>query len=756
MSNETDRRGSAPVDSSKDNTALTRAATYLNYKPIAKWTAYVCAVGVGALFVLLLLLLGLFTDLMVHRGLLPSYRELSFDGKRQVWENWDGLNEKQRLDLLNEYDNRADAKQANENLAKSKFILTEQEAALEEKKQPRLLTNDEYNQVWRAMMYSRIRERVSAEAAEVIKPYGNNEKGELVAKSTFDRPHGMLSLIARSDLQREFHTPLLGWFASWNEWTWKGATNTPLSPYIVGLLLITLLLVILRGAMTVLMYEMASQTTIEAASRLRRAVYHHTFRLGTLAFRAVGPSEAVTVFTRHVEATHDALQARLTVMTKEPFKFIVLVLFAFVVGGWVAFAFVLFALLVWVVGGQIAAYFKRQERMANNEASEQLTLIRESLMMMRLVKCYAIELFNQSRVERQLTGLAQTQQQRARGEAIYRPSLFLMGTLAAVILLAVAGTFVLKGNYGVASIVMMTTALFSLYWPMRGILEHRKIMRRGRDSAVQLFRFLDRPGDVGQVVGAEFLPDPAKQVEFDNVSLRESGSGRTLLKDVSLSIRVGQRIGLIGADDQEKHAFVYLIPRLLDPTSGEIRIDDHSLRWVTIDSLRDKIGTVLMHNLVFHDTVANNIGCGDTAYPLPKIIEAAKQARAHQFISKLPQGYDTPIGELNKSLPVHQQYRIALARAILRDPSIVILEEPEEAFPENVKDLIDDVFARFLPGRTVIFLPHRISTIRSCDRLYLLHKGRIEAAGVHKELLSSSKLYRHLHYLEFNEVAELV
>src|SRR5262249_29729051 len=157
---------------------------------------------------------------------------------------------------------------------------------------------------------------------------------------------------------------------------------------------------------------------------------------------------------------------------------------------------------------------------------------------------------------------------------------------------------------------------------------------RGRDSAVALFKFLDRPGGVGQVVEAEFLPALAKQLEFDNVSLAEPGTGRKLLRGVSLTIQAGQRVALVGPEEMEKHALVYLIPRFLDPTSGEIRIDRKNLRWVTFDSLRAQIAIVLQHNLVFNDSVANNIGCGDPGYQLPRIIEAAKVAHAHQFIQK--------------------------------------------------------------------------------------------------------------------------
>jgi ATP-binding cassette subfamily B protein len=537
----------------------------------------------------------------------------------------------------------------------------------------------------------------------------------------------------------------------WNAWDAPDAT---IKSYLIGLLIIAFLLTLLETGLTALMREMAARATTEAATRLRRGVYHHTFRLGTLAFRALGPTEAVTVFTRHVEAVHDALYTRLTVYFREPIKFGLLLLFAFIVHPLLALAFLIFAFLVWLIGGQVSTYFHRTAKIATNQAGERLAIMRESLMIMRLVKCYLMESFNQARVERQLSQYSHIQLVRLRGEALSQPILALLGMLCALNLLFVAGVIVLNGTLGVARVVALTAALLSLYRPMRTWLDARRILRRGEDSASQVFRFLERKSDVGQVVGAEFLAPLSRQIEFDNVSLREPGSDRMLLQDVALTIPAGQRIGLIGADELETHALVYLLARLLDPSAGEIRIDQHNLRWVTLDSLRIQMAMVLQHNLVFHDTVANNIGCGDSAYTLPRIIEAAKVAHAHNFIQSLPQGYETAIGELGHSLTLDQQFRIALARAILRDPALIIIEEPVVPLEEDVKNLLDDTFTRMLPGRTAIFLPHRISTIRSCDRLYLVHKGQIVAGGVHKELLAENSLYRHLHYLEFNEMVE--
>jgi ABC-type multidrug transport system fused ATPase/permease subunit len=718
------------MDREAERDAFAKAVAYLNYKKAAKWTALAAAAGTGVVYVALLGVLWLFTDLLVYRGRLPTYHSLTPLQQNHFIAQWESLSEGERAERLGKIGLASD---------KGRRL-----AAL--RPDDPNIPRDDIRTIWRAYVHEVVSSRLGDSAVPA-------EGGDLV---DYNADQGIVGLVVRAHVEERWTTSLVAWLAKWNPWMRNAGTggHATVPPYLVGLLLTAVILGILGTALTLLMREMAARATIEAVTRLRRAVYHHTFRLGTLAFRALGPTEAVSIFARHIEAVHDALFTRLTVFFRSPIKFALLVAFALFVSFWLALAFLTFAVLVWLIGGQVAAYFRRRSRLATNEASEHLTIMRESLMLMRLVKCYLMEQFNQNRVERQLSRYGRVQLLRLRGETIYQPLLLLLGLLSALMLLFVAGMLVLYGQLTVASLVALCTALVSLYQPVVQWLEARRIIRRGRDSAVHVFSFLDRRGEVGQVVGAEFLPPLAKQIEFDNVSLREPGSGRMLLEEVTLSIPAGKRIGLIGADDLEKHALVYLIPRLLDPTSGEIRIDQHNLRWVTLDSLRAQISTVLMHNLVFHDTVANNIGCGDSAYTLGQIIEAAKVAHAHHFIQKLPKGYETPIGELGHPLSISEQFRIALARAILRDPALLIIEEPEAALDEDTKALLDDTWSRVLPGRTVIFLPHRISTIRSCDMLMLLHKGRLAATGIHKELLVQNPLYRHLHYLEFNEMEE--
>lgn len=375
-------------------------------------------------------------------------------------------------------------------------------------------------------------------------------------------------------------------------------------------------------------------------------------------------------------------------------------------------------------------------------------------MIMRLVKAFLMEPFNQARIERQLAQYSEAQLNRFRGHAIYWPLLAFMGFVAIVVLLLVTGLVIINGQLGVTSAVVIATGLASLYWPVLSFQQSRVVLRHARDSAKVLFEFLDRSGGVAQTAEAEFLPALTRLLEFENVSLTEPGAGRTLLKNINLTIQAGQNVALIGADDLEKQAFLYLIPRFFDPSAGEIRIDRKNLRWVTLDSLRAQIALVLQNNLVFNDSVVNNIGCGDRAYTMPQIIEAAKIAHAHQFIQKLPQGYETAIGDMGRSLNAGERFRIALARAILRDPAIYIIEEPTTPLNEATRDLIDDTYTRILKGRTAVFLPHRLTTIEHCDRIYVLHNGEIRAVGDHRELMEKSDLYRHLQYVEMTDYAD--
>ena len=209
-------------------------------------------------------------------------------------------------------------------------------------------------------------------------------------------------------------------------------------------------------------------------------------------------------------------------------------------------------------------------------------------------------------------------------------------------------------------------------------------------------------------------------------------------------------MALVGRTLEDRHAVVYLVPRFLEQDRGEIRIDGQNIRFATLESLRVQTALVMEQELVFTGMVRDNIGCGDPSYTLQHIVEAAKAAHAHQFIQHLRGGYETMIGDEGVELSAGEKFRIALARAILRDPALVVIEEPTDGLDEATKALLDDTYARFLSARTVIFLPRRLSTLRSCDQIFLFEQGRLLDSGTHRALLESHDLYRHLIYTHYS------
>ncbi|HJZ90089.1 MAG TPA: ABC transporter ATP-binding protein [Gemmataceae bacterium] len=763
--------------------AFSRVRALLKYARPAQWTAIISGIATAVLYALLLLVLALFVDLLVTRGRVPSFAELPPREQEVALKDWAVLSDDDRSRALQEVgfgpvENVSDRTDPDalpadvqtrvrmyrglvgrEGYDAAPALGAADDEALRDWARKRRFTGDPYTLAalehewrWRANLWHYLNRRVGPDAAEGWKSglVPDSAAAQLGVQLSGREPHGILGLVVR---QRNtlWGRPTAA-FASWAGWTYKG--DDPNRSYLTGLLVLGVGLVFLRGLLFVVMNYSAARAALEVVTRLRRSIYHHTARQGAMTIDHGAVDEASGLFTRQAEAVHEALLYSLTYSYRYAIFFPLMLLIALVTHFWLSLAFVMFALLVWAMAGQLSKSLRRQSRLASRVAANRLELLLESLRQVRLVKSYLMELFNQSRVERQLADYSKAYLRRSRGDGFAKPMLATFAAMAGLCLLYLAGRVVLNDALSVAGLILLSVAFLSLYFPVRARLVGRRVLRHGREGAAAIFEFLDRRGDLATYPDAEFLPGVARGIEFADVTVREPGTGRLLLKKVNLKVRAGTRVGIVASDPEEQHALVSLIPRFLDPSDGEIKVDGRNLKWVTQDSLRAQIGLVLQNSLVFNDTVANNIGCGDPSFTLPQIIEAAKLAHAHQFIQRLPYGYETPIGELGHSLKPGEQFRIALARAVLRDPSMYIIEEPPEHLDDDTKDLVDDTLNRILSGKTVIFLPHRMSTLRSCDRIYLLHEGRVVAAGEHRELMADNELYRHLYYLEFNPFAE--
>jgi ABC-type multidrug transport system fused ATPase/permease subunit len=416
-------------------------------------------------------------------------------------------------------------------------------------------------------------------------------------------------------------------------------------------------------------------------------------------------------------------------------------------------------LLIWLTARVIHRDARLISDAAMRDAAVQLTLLHEDVGLLRTVRVFGMETVDKQRFDEHLERFRLADIRRLKTEALLNPTTWLLYGASLGTALALLGYSVVASHrIAPASVLVMAVALGGLTYPIVMWLRMRRAIRQANRSAGAIFEFLERRPELHQQGGAQFLPPMHERIALENVTLEsraafEVGSGRTLLEGVSVEFPFASRTAIMSLDEDAKLALVCLIPRLIDPKVGRVRIDGQDLRDVTLESIRAQVATVLQADLVFTDSVTMNIGLGDPSYEMPRIIEAAKVAHAHNFIQDLPHGYDTVIGPLGHYLKPDEQYRIALSRAFLHDPSIVIIEEPNLTLDDDVKHLIDDTIARLSQGRTMIILPHRLSTIRSCQQIILIHNGRLETVGNPRDLQTESKLFRHIQYLEFNQFA---
>jgi len=699
-----------------DSSALKQLKTDFLKARGERIVAILSSIGAAITYLLLLVLLYLFVDLLVSRGQIPNYSNLPPLKQREFAEQWDKWPEGDRAEAVKRVTNWD---------AQAKVLVGTDKALVP--------TAYEWEQRWQAGVYIALRERVGQAAADAYLP----EK----PIATAEQPRlGVLSLVVRE--RNRWVGQTLGSLASWNGWMWRPRANNDANPtYLAGLFVLAFSIAVIRGVMVNALAYLSAAVTLDLVTRLRRAVYVQTYRLGSLLPRTDEPAQ---LFTRQAEAVGSAVNASLTARFRSPILVLGLLGLILLANLWLAVSFLLLASLVWLVGGQFAAHYRREGRIGARQADVSLALMVESLGLLRLVKCFRMERFNQNRVERQLAESGRSGWRKLRGGALAQPVLGAISLMAAVALLYLAGRSVLAGEFNVAGLVMMAVALVSLMPPIADWFDYRLKNSRGREAAAAIVEFLGRKGEAPEAPDAEYLPALTTKVEFRGVKLEEPGTGRKLLENVNFTVPAGSRVAIVGTDPVEKRALIELIPRFMDPTAGEIRIEDKNIRWVTHESLRAQVVAVMQNTWMFTDTVVNNIGCGDQQFTMPQIIEAAKLAHAHSFIEQLTHGYETVVGEHGHDLKVGERFRLALARALLRDPSILIIEEPAGSVDEDTLALLDDTLERAAAGRTLIFLANRLSTLQSVDRVFLLKEGRLVASGSHAELWENNEHYRRL------------
>jgi ATP-binding cassette, subfamily B, bacterial len=498
--------------------------------------------------------------------------------------------------------------------------------------------------------------------------------------------------------------------------------------------------------------RVVASVATDVSTSLRRQIHRQMYRLGQSSLPTEGIGPVINLWTREVNDVRDGLVTDLDLTPRIQVLAVGLLVIALLVSPLLTTFLASLGLFVWLIARTLNRDARQAMESALRDASVQLCLLHEDLGLLRTIRIYGVGEYDRQRFDEHLDRYRRADARRISTSAPINPSAGLLYGAALTIALGLLGyNVVVNDQISIATMLILMVSLAGLAYPISERVRLGKAFRQANRSARGIFEFLERRPELHQNVGAHFLNALKEQITFDNVEL-ESRSGRRLLESISVEIPAGSRTAVMGQDEDARLALVCLIPRLLDPRSGRVLIDGHDLREVTFESVRAQVATVLQADLVFTDSVLVNIGLGDSMNNLPRIIEAAKLAHAHHFIQDLPHGYDTTIGPLGHYLKPDEQFRIALARAYLHDPSILIVEEPKTPIEDDTKHFIDDTLSRLSIGRTLIILPHRLTTFRSCDHVIVLQNGRVEESGSPDQVQAESKLLRHLLYTEFNEV----
>ena len=316
-----------------------------------------------------------------------------------------------------------------------------------------------------------------------------------------------------------------------------------------------------------------------------------------------------------------------------------------------------------------------------------------------------------------------------------------MGT---VVVLGVGSWMVINGEMSLGTLVAFIAYITSFYEPINRLTEVDNIFQEAIAAGERIFELLDQTTDVTDAPGAVELSDISGKMEFQHVYFRYE-SGDKVLYDISFHIAAGEMVALVGPSCAGKTSIANLLCRFYDPIQGNVKIDDHDLRNVKLASLRGQVAVVLQDSFLFNNTVAQNLLYGKPDATEKELVAAARAANAHEFIIELPDGYDTEIGERGVKLSGGQKQRLALARAILANPRILILDEATSSVDAEAEYLIQQALEKVLKGRTALVIAHRLSTIRNADKIIVLDQGRIVEMGDHQQLMSQQGLYRQLY-----------
>lgn len=492
---------------------------------------------------------------------------------------------------------------------------------------------------------------------------------------------------------------------------------------------------------------------LSAVMDLRQDVFDHVLRQDAHFFENQTTARIMSSVMNDIDKIQVAVSTMLADWLRQLFTLIALLL-AMITIDW---RLSLISVFVFpVVGGltaKLGKKIRRTTRYAQDKAADLNQILQESITGHNVVKSFGAEDFESNRFLLVNKKLRSGNLKYVAQQAMASPIIEFFGACTIVLLLWYARLQVKAGSMSAGSFTTFVIALLMVYEPIKRLTGIHNIFQQALGSSQRVFEYLDHRQGIQDKPNALRLTKFEKEIAFENVSFQyPTSSERGVLHNIDLEVKAGEVVAIVGSSGAGKSTLANLVPRFYDVTEGSIKIDGKDVRDLRLAALREKISIVSQETFLFNDTVLNNIAYGRPDARKEDVLRAAKTALADEFISQLPDGYSTVIGERGLKLSGGQRQRLAIARALLKDAPILILDEATSQLDSESEQLVQKALAVLMQHRTVIVIAHRLSTIRRADKIVVLDAGRIVEMGTHDELISTGGVYRRLHDLQHVDV----